>query len=215
MARALVARGPVRALNALGAVRGFGRRRRTYLRYALARPTLEATVSELLYTLTDTPPDVPPVVVAHPLGPDATFPARVAERLMLFHHDTPDAPVVPGFPADHPRILGPRAALRLPAPPRQAVILGGGYVAVEIGLHWAEQGCRVAFIHDQRALLSAFVPAFAAPIRAELAERHATVLINAEVSGWTQRGELLVVYAETWEGRVAVVGDLILLAPGW
>jgi len=212
MARALVQLGPVRSLKRLSKVRNFGRRRRAHLRAVLSHAALEDSLGRLMHTLTDTPPDNPPVTVRHPLGPDADFPAVVAQRLLTVPHLAPQATPREDFPTSHPRIVTWRQALALPSLPPRVVLIGSGYAATELALAWVGRGCQVTVISRRRHLLAGFLPHVAEAIHDEAVAAGVVVLTDAEAAAWTDRGEAVVVTADTWDGPILVVGDYVVLA---
>jgi len=141
MATALMTMGMVRSLKKLAVVKGFGRRRRAYLRYSLTRPDLQATMARLLHVLTATAPDIPPVPNHHPLGDVAWFPPWISEQLMLHGHRVHGTPrPLEGYPFSHPRILSVFDALTLRPPPTRPLIIGGDHAARDLGFAWAQHG---------------------------------------------------------------------------
>ena len=168
--------------------------------------------AKLLHTLTDTRPDTPPIIVRHPLGPDATFAPVVGPQLLAVPVLVPEPPIPDALPADHPQVITFRAALRRPSLPVSLVIIGGGYAGTELCWHWLRQGHRVSIIHSRRHLLAGNLPAVAERIHDEVVSAGAVVLTDAEVVSWRSHGEAIVVVAETWDGEVAVFGDLVVVA---
>jgi NADPH-dependent 2,4-dienoyl-CoA reductase/sulfur reductase-like enzyme len=212
MARALIQQGPVRSVRRLSRVRGFGRRRRTHLRVVLTHAALEGSLSSLLHTLTDTCPDTPPIVKRHPLGPDAQFAPSVGPQLLAVPVLVAEPPIPDVLPSGHPQVLTFRAALRCPSLPSSLIIIGGGYAGTELCWHWLGQGHRVSIIHSRRHLLAGNLPAVAERIHDEVVSAGAVVLTDAEVIGWRSHGDAIVIVAETWDGEIAVVGDLVVVA---
>ena len=214
MTAELLALGRVRSLRALTVVRGFGRRRVANLRIALGRLTLPENLEHLLHTLTQVPPDIPEVSFPHPLGEDASFPPLIARRLLLEASTVQGVPIeLPGFSFSHPRIHNFRDALRLPMP-GSAIIIGGGYVGVEIGLAWAAQGCRVTIVDSRRQLLSGFIPSFVAPILEDVAAAGIGVVLETDAVGWALRGEQVLVFTESDDGPLSLWAESVIVAIG-
>jgi hypothetical protein len=212
MARALIAMGPVRSLRRLSKVHKFGRRRRSNLRFVLNNAVLESHLTALLTTMTDTEPDTPPVVKQHPLGPDADFPALVAARLLAVPFVSPDPAPRPGFPSDHPRIVSVRGALRLPRRPDRVVIIGGDYAGTELAMAWRARGSDITILHSRRHLLAGNLPVTAEAIHDEAVASGIVVFTDVEILGWAERDRALSVTADTWDGVLAIIGDIIVLA---
>jgi len=214
MTAELLALGRVRSLRSLTVVRGFGRRRVANLRVALGRLTLPENLELLLHTLTKTPPDIPEVSFPHPLGEDASFPPLVAQRLLMEASVVQGRPVeLSGFPFSHPQIHHFRDALRLPVP-GSVIIIGGGYVGVEIALAWAAQGCRVTIVESRRQLLSGFIPSFVEPILEDVAAAGIGVVLEADAVGWALRGEQVLVFTHSDDGPLSLWAESVIVAIG-
>ncbi len=214
MTAELLALGRVRSLRSLTVVRGFGRRRVANLRVALGCLTLPENLEQLLHDLTQTAPDIPEVRFPHPLGLDASFPPTVAQRLLLEATTVRGEPVeLPGFPFSHPRIQNFQEALCSPIP-ESVIIIGGGYVGVEIGLAWAAAGCRVTIVESRRQLLSGFIPSFVAPILEDVAAAGIGVVLEAEAVGWALRGEQVLVFTDSEDGPLSLWAESVLVAVG-
>ena len=214
MAREMLLLGEVRSLRTLRQVSRLGRRRIANLRAALSRYILPEHLGELLQTMTTMAPDVPEVVFPHPLGPDADFEPLVARRLLMESAVVQGSPVeLPGFPLSHPRIHGFRTALKGPMP-ASVVIVGGGYVGVEIAMAWAARGCRVSIIEEKRQLLAGYIPSFSQTIQADVLAAGIGVRLEAEAVGWAERTGHIIIYADTWDGVVSLWADMLLVAIG-
>ncbi|MFT5685773.1 MAG: dihydrolipoamide dehydrogenase, partial [Myxococcota bacterium] len=159
-------------------------------------------------------PAIPEVRYPHPLGEDATFPPQVARRLLLEATTVRGDPIaLPAFPFSHPRIQHFRAALRAPIP-SSVIIIGGGYVGVEIALAWAAQGCRITIVESRRQLLAGFIPSFAAAIAADVAAAGIGSVLEADAVGWAMRGEQVLVFTESEDGPMSLWAESILVAVG-
>lgn len=210
---AMVARGPVRTLRALR-LPGFGRRRRAHLRTAFSHPGLATTLAERLQQLTQQPlvvPDNPPL--PHPFGAEADFPPRVARVLgqeggLVYG----DARPIPGFPFnDH--IIGFREAVRRPPPP-VGLIIGAGYIGVEMAVAWGMAGSDVILLERRPEILAGYSPEQIQVVRALLDAAGVRFRLGAAASGWRRSGGRIVV-AGTWaQGRFLLTADLLVLAVG-
>lgn len=195
---------------------------RAALEAALSGPHVSETIQEALAGLTghrsQTPPPPPP---RHPLGPGAPFPARIAVLTELRDHIIRGAPrPLRGFPFGGP-IVGFREALRRPRPAR-AVILGGGYVGVEMAQGWASAGTAVTLIERRRDLLRGYIPAVAQQAHQLLSRLQVSVQLGHHATGWDRQGAGVVLYTRQTvgeEGRVtgpvcSWPADLLLVAAG-
>jgi len=214
MATDMLALGAVRSLRRLRVVRGFGRRRIANLRAALSRIHLPENLGALLTERTLHQPAVPEIVFPHPLGPDAEFPPLIARRLLLEAATVRGMPAeLEGFPFTHPKIHHFRSVLKQPMP-SSVVIVGGGYVGVEIAMAWAAAGCRVTIVESRRQLLAGFIPKVAASIQADVLAAGVGVVLEAEAVGWALRGDQVVLFVETWDGPLSLWGEQLLVAVG-
>ena len=118
-----------------------------------------------------------------------------------------------GFPYSHPKIHHFRSALKGEVP-ESVVIVGGGYVGVEIGLAWAARGCRVTIVEYRRQLLAGFIPSFAEAIQADVEAAGIGVELEAEAVGWALRGDQILLFVDTWDGPLTLWGEMLLVAVG-
>jgi glutathione reductase (NADPH) len=95
--------------------------------------------------------------------------------------------------------------------PRRVVIVGGGYVAVELGSVFVALGCEVTFAERGPRLLRRFDAMLGASLGEELAKAGASILTGFEVHHVERAGEEVVLFAP--DGRTAR-GDLLLWAVG-
>lgn len=82
--------------------------------------------------------------------------ARGAVRIQAEHVviATGSRPVeIPGFRVDEKRILSSTGALALRAVPARLVVIGGGYIGLELGMMFAKLGSKVAVVEATPALL--------------------------------------------------------------
>ena len=213
---ALCARGRLRALRDLRAIPGFGRRHQTRLRQAFADPGLSGHLTAALESLTHRPAAIPEVVevIAHPFGETAWFPPTVARLLgqdgrLLYGQPRP----LPGF-GFCAEIIGFAQAAILPAP-RRGVVIGGGYVGVEVALAWAEAGAAVALLTDQEALLIGYEAEAVVAVLARLAAAGVAVWPQTRALRWQQVGAGVEVVVQPAEGgEVVLPAERVLVAVG-
>ncbi|MFT4978809.1 MAG: hypothetical protein ACI8S6_004719 [Myxococcota bacterium] len=206
--------GPMRRLRLLRRLPHFGRRCQRRLRAALSAPELSQTLASSLLALTQTEmviPDAPPL--PHPLGKTATFPPLVARALGQeggLVYGRPRA--LPRFPFNH-QIVHFRDAVVRPPPPT-GLIIGAGYIGVEIALAWARAGSSVTLIDQRTELLYGYESEQVATVRALLEEAGVRIWLGVDAAGWRQHGDQLAV-AGTRQGRpVLLTADLVLVAVG-
>ena len=107
---------------------------------------------------------------------------------------------VPGLSLDSPRVMDSTAALDLPDVPKSLLVVGGGYIGLELGSVYAALGSKVTVVEMTDGLLPGadrdLVNILAKRVDA-IVER---VLLNTKVAGVTDTGSGVAV---TFEGQLA------------
>ncbi|WP_266077123.1 dihydrolipoyl dehydrogenase family protein [Haladaptatus caseinilyticus] len=105
-------------------------------------------------------------------------------------------------------------ALRLDSQPERMVIIGGGYIAAELGYFYEALGTSVAIVGRSDLLLSNEDREVAATFT-EIARRRHRVYTGHEATTVSRNGEEITVTAEDKDGReISVTGDALLVAAG-
>src|SRR5205085_8175423 len=73
-----------------------------------------------------------------------------------------------GLSLDSPRLLDSSSALALPDVPRSLLIVGGGYIGLEVGTVYAALGSRVTVVELTGGLLPGVDPDLVRPLQARL-----------------------------------------------
>ena len=122
-------------------------------------------------------------------------------------------PQVPSFPGDDLAITS-NEVFHLPSLPRRALILGGGYIAVEFAGIFAGLGVETTLAYRGDLLLRGFDVGIRRFVLEEMAVKNVNVRLNAQIAGLARQeggaGELQCQFADG--GRVAA--DLVLAATG-
>lgn len=84
------------------------------------------------------------------------------------------------------RILSSTEALSLPEIPDSLVVVGGGYIGVELGQMYARFGTKVTILEGGGQLLPGFEGELTAPVVRQLKEDGITVITGAKVTGANQ-----------------------------
>jgi dihydrolipoamide dehydrogenase len=112
------------------------------------------------------------------------------------------------------RILDPAAALALAEIPKSLIIVGGGYVGLEIGSIYAALGSRVTLLDQRDRLLAAADPDLVAPLARRLGGQFAEILLGTRMTGVDEEGEGISVLFSRDGKDDRRNGDRILLAIG-
>ena len=104
---------------------------------------------------------------------------------------------IPGFAFDGQRIVDSTGALDFPAVPEQFVVIGGGYIGIEIGTLYAKLGSRVTVVEALPAILPGNDPEIVQVVARKLKKLGVEVMTGAKAKSWSEAN-----------GRAAVVIDV-------
>ncbi|WP_435153726.1 dihydrolipoyl dehydrogenase family protein [Haladaptatus sp. DFWS20] len=133
------------------------------------------------------------------------------EKIVVAAGARPAVPPIDGL--ETVEYLTSTDALRLDSQPEQLVIIGGGYIAAELGYFYESLGTSVTIIGRSDVLLSNEDREVAEAFT-EIARRRHTVHTGHEATGVSQDGEEISVTAEGKDGEISVTGDALLVAAG-
>ena len=112
------------------------------------------------------------------------------------------------------RIMDSAAALTLSEVPQSLLVVGGGYIGLEIASIYAALGSRVTLMEMQNRLLAKADPDLVAPLQARLDQEFAAIHIEARIDA-LQETTTGVIAHYTHRGEVAELAfDKVLLAIG-
>jgi dihydrolipoamide dehydrogenase len=89
--------------------------------------------------------------------------------------------VVPGLSIDSPRVMDSTAALELPDIPKSLLVVGGGYIGLELGSVYAALGTRVTVVEMTPGLLAGADRDLAAVLHRRLEQTLHKILLSARV----------------------------------
>ena len=119
--------------------------------------------------------------------------------------------MLPGLAARGERIMDSAAAVELPDVPERLLVIGGGYIGLELGTVYAALGSRVTVVEMMDGLLPGVDRDLVQPLARRVEKLFAGVHLGARVAGLVDSGA--VVEARI-EGRAAMVFDRVLMAVG-
>jgi dihydrolipoamide dehydrogenase len=135
-----------------------------------------------------------------------------AEHVILANGSEPVK--LPFLPFGGP-VLSSTEALALPAPPKSLVVVGAGYIGVELGTAFRKLGSEVTLVEALDDILPAFDRELVAPVARWLARAGVKVLTGARATALIRDGEHYALGVETREGaRSALAADAILVTVG-
>lgn len=114
------------------------------------------------------------------------------------------------LPFDGHRVLSSTDILAATEPPRSLVVVGGGYIGVELGVAYAKLGTAVTLVEAEERLLPALPAEAGTAVAATLEQLGASVILSARVSG-DRAGTL---HLEQRATAIELPCDRILVAVG-
>jgi dihydrolipoyl dehydrogenase len=88
-----------------------------------------------------------------------------------------------------PRVMNSTAALELPELPESLLVVGGGYIGLELGTVYAALGSRVSVVEMTGSLLPGADPMLIRPLARRLAEKFEAIWLNTRVASLREVGE--------------------------
>ncbi len=122
--------------------------------------------------------------------------------------------VIPGFDPDNKFIIDSSGALALEEVPKRMVVIGGGYIGLELGTVFAKLGSKVTVVEALPSLLTGMEADCVKVVATKLRKMGVEVLLNAKAKGWQEKAGKAVLTVETKEGEVKIDTDKILVSVG-
>ncbi len=120
---------------------------------------------------------------------------------------------IPGFPED-PRIMDSTSALDLDGIPENLLIIGGGYIGLEMGTIYSALGSKVTVVEFMPNLLPGADPDVVKPLEKRLMKDFASIQTGTKVLGIEPHKEYLEVKIEGKSGEETMQVDKVLVAVG-
>src|SRR3984957_18242665 len=122
---------------------------------------------------------------------------------------------IPGFGIDEKDVLSSTGALALEAPVKRLVVIGGGYIGLEIGSYLAKFGTAVTVVEAAPALLNGVADPDCTQVGARRLKKNSfEVLLNAKAKGWKKGKDGLEVTVDVGGKEQVLKCDKILLTVG-
>ncbi len=121
---------------------------------------------------------------------------------------------IPGFSTADSRVLDSTKALALEEVPEKTVVIGGGYIGLELGSVLNKLGSKVTVIEMADQLLPGFDKDVVKVIARKLKKAKVDVKLKAKALGWEEGKSSAVVQVETEKGKESIEADAILVTVG-
>ncbi len=121
---------------------------------------------------------------------------------------------IPAFPFDEQDILSSTGALDLDHVPARVVVIGGGYIGLEMGQMLNKLGSEITVVEMGDQVMPGFDPEIVQVIARSLKKSGVTTHLNARAEGWRRDGDDLVVTVGTEQGPQELRCDKVLVTVG-
>jgi dihydrolipoamide dehydrogenase len=121
---------------------------------------------------------------------------------------------IPGFAFDGQRVVDSTGALDFRAVPERLVVVGGGYIGIEIGTLYAKLGSKVTVVEALPAILPGNDPEVVQVVARKLKKLGVEVITGAQARSWAAKGDRAVVTLDLAGKEVTLDADKVLVAVG-
>ena len=122
---------------------------------------------------------------------------------------------IPGFKIDQQRIIDSTGALALTEVPKRMIVIGGGYIGLELGMCYAKFGSKVTVVEAMPRLLGTMDKDCVGVVERKLKKMGVEVMLDTKAKSWEDKGDRAVLHVELKDGKTAAIdADKILLAIG-
>lgn len=121
---------------------------------------------------------------------------------------------VPGLSIDSPRVMDSTGALDLPDIPSSLLVIGGGYIGLELGTVYAALGAKVTVVEMTAGLLPGADRDLVNVLGRRIESICEAVLLNTKVVGMSEQKNRIAVTLESSDGRREQTFDRVLVAVG-
>jgi dihydrolipoamide dehydrogenase len=118
---------------------------------------------------------------------------------------------LPGASLRSDRVMDSTAALELPDIPERLLVIGGGYIGLELGTVYATLGSRVTLVEMTEGLLPGVDRDLVQPLQRRIEKLFAAVHLRTKVTGLRETGDRV---EATLEGQDPQTFDRVLVAVG-
>ena len=121
---------------------------------------------------------------------------------------------IPAFDIGSPRVMDSTGALELEDIPESLLVVGGGYIGLEMGTVYAELGSRVSVVELTDSLLPGADRDLVKPLHKRLGNLFEAIRLNTKVTGLKDNGKGVDVSFEGPQGQTTETFSRVLVAVG-
>jgi len=121
---------------------------------------------------------------------------------------------IPGFEVDQKRIVDSTGALEIDYVPAEMVVIGGGYIGLELGQTFQRVGTKLTVVEGLDRILPTMDKDLADPVAKQIKADGGEILANAKAVGWTEKDGKALVKVEIGGQTKEISADVVLVAVG-
>jgi dihydrolipoamide dehydrogenase len=121
---------------------------------------------------------------------------------------------IPGLSVDSPRLLDSTSALDLPAIPKTLLVVGGGYIGLELGSVYAALGTKVSVVEMTPGLLPGADRDLVKPLAQKIEKSFARVMLSTKVTGMVAAKSGIAVTFDVEGAPASETYDYVLVSIG-
>jgi dihydrolipoamide dehydrogenase len=121
---------------------------------------------------------------------------------------------IPVLPFDGDRVVDSTGALAFSEIPKRLVVVGGGYIGMEIGTLYAKLGSQVTFVEALPTILPGSEPECVQVVARKAKKLGIEILLGAKAKGLVDKDGGTAVAVETANGTVELPADKVLVSVG-
>ena len=147
-----------------------------------------------------------------------TYPDGKGEDIIEAEHiviATGSLPIeIPGFAYDGKRIVDSTGALDLDYIPEEMVVIGGGYIGLELGQTFQRLGTKLTVVEGLERLLPSMEKDLGDPVARQIKADKGEIVTGARAVAWTERDGKAWVKVEQGGSTREIPADVVLVAVG-
>jgi dihydrolipoamide dehydrogenase len=121
---------------------------------------------------------------------------------------------IPGFEIDQKRIVDSTGALEIDYVPAEMVVIGGGYIGLELGQTFQRVGTKLTVVEGLDRILPTMDKDLADPVAKQIKADGGEILTGAKAVGWTEKDGKALVKVDIGGKVQEVPADVVLVAVG-
>ena len=121
---------------------------------------------------------------------------------------------IPTFIPDGKRVVDSTSGLALAAIPPRLLVIGGGYIGLELGMMYSKFGSKVTVLEGTASLLPGTDPDLVNIVQRRMKKQGMEIFLESQALGWEEKGTHALVKAKTKDGEKSFEADVILVTVG-